>query len=111
MPLNSQNVSKLQGVCLEARDETISRQDRKLFSDEDFRPQPDRRHHPRDPPSLRSTILEIHKGATTSHVVIDVNGAKLFASITNEAVEELGLSAGQKATAVIKTCDVMIAVE
>jgi molybdopterin-binding protein len=60
---------------------------------------------------LPGTILEIHKGATTSHVIIDVNGAKLFASITNEAVEDLGLVAGAKATVVIKASDVMIAVD
>ena len=59
---------------------------------------------------LAGTIHEIHKGATTSHVIIDVNGAKLFASITNEAVAELGLAVGKPATAIIKASDVMVAV-
>ena len=36
---------------------------------------------------------------------------KLFASITNEAVAELGLEKGKKATAVIKASDVMVAVD
>lgn len=60
---------------------------------------------------LAGTIVEVHKGATTSHVVIDVGGAKIFASITNEAVAELGLAPGKKATAVIKASDVMVGVE
>ena len=60
---------------------------------------------------LPGTIKEIHKGATTSHVVIEVGGEKIFASITNEAVADLGLAVGQKATAVIKASDVMVAVD
>lgn len=59
---------------------------------------------------LAGTVLEIHKGATTSHVIIEVGGAKIFASITNEAVDELGLAAGKKATAIIKASDVMVGV-
>ena len=59
---------------------------------------------------LAGTVLEVHRGATTSHVVIDVGGTKLFASITNEAVAELGLEKGKLATAVIKASDVMVAV-
>lgn len=60
---------------------------------------------------LAGTVLEVHKGATTSHVVIDVNGARIFASITNEAVAELGLEKGKKATAIVKASDVMVAVD
>ena len=60
---------------------------------------------------LAGTVVEVHKGATTSHVVIDVDGAKIFASITNEAVAELGLEKGKKAIAVIKASDVMVAVD
>ncbi len=60
---------------------------------------------------IAGTILDVHKGATTSHVVIDVGGAKIFASITNEAVADLGLETGKKAIAVIKASDVMVAVD
>ena len=60
---------------------------------------------------LKGTVLEVHKGATTSHVVIEVQGAKLFASITNEAVHELGIEKGKPATAIIKASDVMVAVD
>ena len=59
---------------------------------------------------LAGTIVEVRKGATTSHVVLDVGGQTIFASITNEAVAELGLEKGAKATAVIKASDVMVAV-
>ena len=60
---------------------------------------------------LSGTVVEVHKGATTSHVVLDVGGERVFASITNEAVAELGLEKGKKAIAVIKASDVMIAVD
>ncbi len=60
---------------------------------------------------LEGTIKEIKKGATTSHVLIDVKGVIMTASITNESVESLGLSVGGKAKAVIKSSDVMVAVD
>ena len=39
---------------------------------------------------------------------IDVGGTIVTASITNEAVDELGLKAGDQAYAVIKASDVMV---
>lgn len=58
---------------------------------------------------IRGTVKEVHKGQTTAHVRIDVgNGVILTASITNEAVDELGLKAGDTATAIIKASDVMV---
>ena len=57
------------------------------------------------------TLVEVAKGHTTAHVQIDIGGQVLTASITNEAVDELKLAKGQKAYAVIKASDVMIAVE
>ena len=60
---------------------------------------------------LKGTILDIQKGATTSHVRIDIGGgAVVTAAITNEAVYELKLAAGQAATAVIKASDVLVAI-
>lgn len=59
---------------------------------------------------LKGRIVEVKKGATTSHVRIDVNGAVITASITNEAVDELKLAVGQEAFAVVKASDVMIGV-
>jgi molybdopterin-binding protein len=60
---------------------------------------------------LKGTVVEVTKGATTSHVRIDVGGSVVTASITNQAVEELKLAKGQQAYAVIKASDVMVAVD
>ena len=61
---------------------------------------------------LKGTVVEVTKGATTSHVRVDIGGGKIVtASITNEAVDELKLAAGQSASAVIKASDVMIAID
>ncbi|GLS31160.1 molybdenum-pterin binding domain-containing protein [Mesorhizobium albiziae] len=60
---------------------------------------------------LKGTIVDVVKGATTSHVRIDIGGATVMASITNEAVADLGLAKGQKAYAIIKASDVMVAVD
>jgi molybdopterin-binding protein len=60
---------------------------------------------------LKGTIVEITKGATTSHVRLDVNGSIVTASITNESVDELGLAKGKPAYAVIKSSDVMVAID
>jgi molybdopterin-binding protein len=60
---------------------------------------------------LKGTVTEVTKGATTSHVKIDIGGAVVTASITNEAVDELKLAKGQTAYAIIKASDVMVAVD
>ncbi|MFO1114360.1 MAG: TOBE domain-containing protein [Beijerinckiaceae bacterium] len=61
--------------------------------------------------AIPGKIVEIQKGATTAHVRIDIGGGTVVtASITNESVEELGLKVGEKAFAVIKASDVMVAV-
>ncbi|HML30311.1 MAG TPA: TOBE domain-containing protein [Hyphomicrobium sp.] len=60
---------------------------------------------------LKGKIVEITKGATTAHVRIEVGGTIVTASITNEAVDDLGLVKGMSASAVIKASDVMVAVE
>jgi molybdopterin-binding protein len=60
---------------------------------------------------LKGKIVEVKKGATTAHVRIDVGGQIVTAAITNESAEELKLSAGQTAYAVIKASDVMIGVD
>jgi molybdopterin-binding protein len=61
--------------------------------------------------SLKGKIVEVKKGQTTAHVRIDVGGSIVTSSITNEAVDELDIKAGGKATVVIKASDVMIAVD
>jgi len=58
---------------------------------------------------IKGTVIEVTKGQTTAHVRIDIgNGVTITSSITNEAVDELGLKAGDEAIAVIKASDVMV---
>jgi molybdopterin-binding protein len=61
---------------------------------------------------IKGKIVEVKKGATTAHVRLEIGpGNIITSSITNEAVDELGLKAGITAFAVIKASEVMIAVE
>ena len=60
---------------------------------------------------LKGKIVEVKKGATTSHVRIDIgNGIVITSAITNEAVADLNLKTGDEAWAVIKASHVMIGV-
>ena len=59
---------------------------------------------------IKGKLVEVRKGTTTAHVRIDIgNGVVVTSSITNEAVDDLGLSIGDDAIAVIKASDVMVA--
>lgn len=61
---------------------------------------------------LQGKTVEITKGQTTAHVRIGIGGGVVVtASVTNEAVDELGLTVGARAYAVIKASDVMVAVD
>jgi len=61
---------------------------------------------------IKGTVVEVKKGATTSHVRVDIGGGQIItSSITNEAVDDLGIKTGGKATVVVKASDVMIAVD
>jgi len=60
---------------------------------------------------LKGRIVEVKKGQTTAHVRIDVNGTVVTASITNDAVDELGLKVGQQGYAIIKASDVMVGLD
>ena len=62
---------------------------------------------------LKGKIVEVKKGQTTAHVRIDIGGGSIVtASITNEAVDELKLAAGQIGLSPsIKASDVMIAID
>lgn len=58
---------------------------------------------------LHGTVVDVVRGATTSHVKIGVgNGVVMTASITNEAVDELKLAKGDKAAAIVKAPDVIV---
>ena len=60
---------------------------------------------------LKGTVVEVVKGATTSHVRIDIGSAVVTASITNEAVDDLKIAKGKAVTAVIKASDVLVGVD
>lgn len=61
---------------------------------------------------INGKILEVQKGATTAHVRLEIApGQVITASITNEAVDDLGLKVGSEAIAIIKASDVMIAID
>jgi molybdopterin-binding protein len=53
----------------------------------------------------------VKKGATTTHVRIDIGGQTITASITNESAEELKLATGKTAYAIIKASSVMVGVD
>ena len=61
---------------------------------------------------IKGKILDVRKGATTAHVRVEIAPNQVItSSITNEAVDELGLKVGASATVVIKASDVMIAAD
>jgi molybdopterin-binding protein len=57
---------------------------------------------------IKGRVVEVHKGQTTAHVRIDIGGAVVTASITNEAVDDLGIAVGNDVVAIIKASDVMV---
>ena len=58
---------------------------------------------------LKGKIVDVAKGATTSHVRIDIGGGVIItSSITNEAVADLALQKGDEVWAVVKASDVMV---
>jgi molybdate transport system regulatory protein len=61
---------------------------------------------------LHGTVAAIEVGAVMSIVKIELpDGQQITASVTKQAVEELGLSVGAPATAIIKSTEVMIGVD
>ena len=61
---------------------------------------------------IKGTVVEVKKGATTSHVRVDIGGGQIItSSITNEAVDELKLEKGKTAYAIIKATSVMVGVD
>ncbi|RTL67168.1 MAG: transporter [Hyphomicrobiales bacterium] len=61
---------------------------------------------------LPGKVVAVTRGVTTSHVKIEIaTGYVVTASITNEAVDALGLAIGKPATAIIKSSDVIVGVD
>jgi molybdopterin-binding protein len=58
---------------------------------------------------LNGTVRSITEGAAIANVELDVGDNRVVASITVEAVHELGLSEGTEVVAVIKASDVLLA--
>jgi molybdopterin-binding protein len=58
---------------------------------------------------LDGTVTSITKGEAIANVAVDVGGQRLVASITVEAVDELGLADGTAVTAIVKASDVILA--
>jgi molybdopterin-binding protein len=59
---------------------------------------------------LPATVTAINAGEAIANVELDAGGTRLVASITIEAVKDLGLSVGSEVTAVIKASDVLLGV-
>jgi molybdate transport system regulatory protein len=58
---------------------------------------------------FRGTIKTVRKGTVNTDVILDVgDGLEIFANITNEAVEDLGLKPGRNALALIKASFVLL---
>jgi molybdopterin-binding protein len=60
---------------------------------------------------LQGTVTAVNKGAAIANVVLDVGGQRLVASITVEAVDDLGLTEGSEVTVIVKASDVIIATD
>lgn len=57
---------------------------------------------------FKGKIVSIENGAVNSMVTIDANCATLSGTISKAAVEELGLTVGGEAIAIIKATEVMV---
>jgi len=60
---------------------------------------------------IPARVTSINSGEAIANVELDANGVRLVASITVEAVRQLGLTEGSEVVAVVKASDVIIAVE
>jgi molybdopterin-binding protein len=60
---------------------------------------------------IPALVTGINSGEAIANVELDAGGIRLVASITVEAVQQLGLAEGRAVTAIIKASDVILAVE
>ena len=58
---------------------------------------------------LPARVTNISEGEAIANVELDANGIRLVASITVEAVRDLGIQEGSEVTAVVKASDVIVA--
>jgi molybdopterin-binding protein len=59
---------------------------------------------------IPATVTSITQGEAIANVALDAGGVRLVASVTVEAVQELGLEVGSQVTAVVKASDVLLGV-
>jgi len=60
---------------------------------------------------LKGKVVAVVKGQTTAHVRIDIGGGLVItSSVTNEAIDDLGLAVGDDAVAIIKASDVIVGI-
>jgi molybdopterin-binding protein len=59
---------------------------------------------------IPARVTRITHGEAIANVELDAGGIRLVASITVEAVRELGLQEGSEVTAVVKASDVLIGI-
>lgn len=61
---------------------------------------------------LAGKVVSVKEGAVNGHVAIELpDGNVVSGSITNAAIEDLGLAKGKDAVAIIKATDVIVGVE
>jgi len=60
---------------------------------------------------IPARVTSINIGAAIANVELDASGVRLVASITVEAVRDLGLTEGSQVTAVIKASEVILATD
>jgi molybdopterin-binding protein len=60
---------------------------------------------------IPARVTAINSGEAIANVELDAGGIRLVASITVEAVQQLGIAVGSEVSAVIKASDVIVAVD
>jgi molybdopterin-binding protein len=58
---------------------------------------------------IPARVTAVNSGEAIANVEMQANGVRLVASITVEAVRQLGLAEGSEVTAIIKASDVILA--
>jgi molybdopterin-binding protein len=59
---------------------------------------------------IKGVVTAVTHGEATANVELDANGTRLVASITTEAVADLGIVVGSEVTAIVKASDVMLGI-
>jgi molybdopterin-binding protein len=59
---------------------------------------------------IPARVTAVNAGEAIANLVLDAGGTRLVASVTVEAVRDLGIKEGSAVTAIIKASDVIVAV-